>query len=299
MKFKLSLVFSFFITLAFAQKSKYDSLMIYAQSNYVNGEYQKSSQYFMDAFKIGGHKATPKERFTAAKVYAQSGQVDSSFALIYYLIENTQLLNEDNLKKEKKLDPLHADKRWEQLLSDLKPKYPDLAEHLNQMFDSTQNHRRQVRPCLDKYGANSPEHKALMQAIAVHDSLDQVEVMRLIDKMGWLGTKDVGMKGTTMLFMVLQMAKLPIQEKYLPVIDKAAKEGKVKKANWATFQDQILVAKGQKQRYGTQFKIDKEAKTRTIYAVEDLDNMNKRREEVGLPTISAEAIARQKEAQKE
>jgi hypothetical protein len=99
--------------------------------------------------------------------------------------------------------------------------------------------------------------------------------------------------------MVLQMAKLPVQEKYLSVIDKAAKEGKVKKANWATFQDQILVAKGQKQRYGTQFKIDKEAKTRTIYAVEDLDNMNKRREEVGLPTVSAEAIARQKEAQKE
>jgi hypothetical protein len=299
MKFKLTVVFAFLMSFAYAQKTFSDSLLIFAQSHFVNGDYKKAGQYYLDAFKKSGNKATPKDRFNAAKALAQSGQLDSSFAFLNILLETTQLLNEDNLNKEKKLDPLHSDARWGQLLADLKPKFPELAARLNMLFDSTQNHRRQVKPTMDKFGQNSAEHKAILADIARHDSLDRVEILKLLDEKGWLGSKDVGIKGTTMIFMVLQMSKLEVQEKYFPIVDKAAKEGKIKKANWATLKDQILVAKGQKQLYGTQFKVDKEAKTRTIYPVEDIDNMNKRREEVGLQTVSAEAIARQKEAQKE
>jgi hypothetical protein len=129
------------------------------------------------------------------------------------------------------------------------------------------------------------EYKKLILAIKKRDSINIKIITTIIDKYGWLGAEDIGDQGNQVLFTVIQHANLVTQEKYLPIIREAAKEGRTLTSNLAILEDRIALRQGKKQIYGSQVWLD--TKTGNIYVqpMEDPENVDKRRIEVGLPIM--------------
>ncbi|MVN90831.1 hypothetical protein GO816_06810 [Mucilaginibacter sp. HME9299] len=86
------------------------------------------------------------------------------------------------------------------------------------------------------------------------------------------------------MFLVIQHADIKTQEKYLPLMRAAVKEGKAHPANLALLEDRLAIRQGKKQIYGSQISIDKTGKA-TIDAIDDEPNVNKRRAAVGLQPL--------------
>lgn len=100
----------------------------------------------------------------------------------------------------------------------------------------------------------------------------------ILDKYGWLSSDQVGDKASYALFLVIQHANLDIKLKYYDLIKKS-----VDKIDFAFFEDRVLLEEGKKQLYGTQLKyIDDKYE---LEEIEDIDNLDKRRKEVGLEPI--------------
>jgi len=72
-----------------------------------------------------------------------------------------------------------------------------------------------------------------------------------------------------------------VQEKYLPVIQKAVKEKKARPDELALLEDRISVARHGYQIYGSQLMMDENGVTR-VSPIKDEANVNKRRAAVGL-----------------
>ena len=110
-------------------------------------------------------------------------------------------------------------------------------------------------------------------------------VSQTIDRYGWLSVNEVGRAGNSALWLVIQHAELAVQEKYFPVMQEAVKNRKASKQNLAYLEDRILMRQGKKQLYGTQFKLDSQTNEIKLWDIEDPENLNIRRESVGLPPM--------------
>jgi hypothetical protein len=67
-----------------------------------------------------------------------------------------------------------------------------------------------------------------------------------LDKYGWLGADVVGARGSITLFLVIQHANLKTQQKYLPLVKEAEKNGKIQGTNLAFLEDRIAIGEGKK-----------------------------------------------------
>ena len=94
----------------------------------------------------------------------------------------------------------------------------------------------------------------------------------------------VGAKLGNTAWLIIQHSAVAIQEKYLPILQRAADQGEMQKTNMALLIDRIRVYKGQKQLYGTQVKMEANGQ-KSFDAIEDEKNVNKRRAEVGLGSL--------------
>ncbi len=89
------------------------------------------------------------------------------------------------------------------------------------------------------------------------------------------------------LFLIIQHADLATQEKYLPMITEAVKIGKANPGDLALLEDRIAIRQGKMQIYGIQIGRDPEdPELYYILPLQDPDNVDKRRTEVGLQPIS-------------
>ena len=86
--------------------------------------------------------------------------------------------------------------------------------------------------------------------------------------------------------MVIQHSDQATQEKYLPIMKAAVKNGKAKANCLALLEDRIALRQGKKQVYGSQILWSKENNKYFIFPLDDPDNVDKRRAEVGLQPLS-------------
>lgn len=135
------------------------------------------------------------------------------------------------------------------------------------------------------HGRKSPEFQDFLRRNREQDSLNEMRVIQILDERGWLGPDEVGYKGSSALFLVIQHADLPVQEKYLPMMQKAVAAGKAAPANLAYLEDRVLMRQGKPQRYGSQIVTDKATGAWVLHEVEDPPHLDKRRASVGLGPI--------------
>ncbi|SNV32136.1 Uncharacterised protein [Chryseobacterium taklimakanense] len=170
----------------------------------------------------------------------------------------------------------------------------DLAEiynsdqELRQLIDgnTTKDKKSEIKK---KYGLENTAEKQLWNKISKNDSLNLIKIEGIIKEYGYPGKSLVGTPLNSTVFLVVQHSELPIIEKYFPIIKEAGKKGELSMTSVAMMEDRMLMYQGKKQIYGTQVSgkkiIDSETQKESweyfVWPIEDSENVNKRRKQIG------------------
>lgn len=121
------------------------------------------------------------------------------------------------------------------------------------------------------------------------DSVNQAKVIPIVEQYGWLPKSKVGDKAASAIFYVVQHSSLETIDKYLPLMETLAKQGEASSTDAAKMRDRLLMFQGKKQLYGSQAAswVRPEG-GQVIWPIEDVENVNKRRKEVGFKTTVEE-----------
>jgi len=85
---------------------------------------------------------------------------------------------------------------------------------------------------------------------------------------------------------VIQHPRPATQEKYLPLMREAVKNGNAESAHPALLEDRVAIEPGKKQIYGSQIRTDWQSHLYFILPLEEPVNVDIRRANVGLPPLA-------------
>jgi hypothetical protein len=167
---------------------------------------------------------------------------------------------------------LHAVQGWESIISKVQNNLNEyekdfdkpLQNQLEQIYVKDQTLRQLYGEAEKKFGRTSEEMKYFWQVVSEQDSLNELEVIKIIEERGWVGTNVVGVKANMTLWLVIQHAPIETQEKYLPLLQ---------------------MRNGKPQTYGSQITRDQESGKQIVYEIIDPEYVNQRRKSVGLGSI--------------
>jgi len=277
-------------------ETKYPELIEAAWNLYESKEFKKSADKYKEAFDQLDGKAYPNDRYNAACSYALAEDIENSFYHLYRLAENpkTKYRNYDHITTDNDLVNLHKDERWDKLIGIVKSNKEEVEKDfdrpliatLSSIYTEDQSYRIQIDDIEKKYGRESKEMKAHWDLIHEKDSINLIEIEKILDERGWLGANIIGQEGNTTLFLVIQHSNLETQLKYLPMMREAVKKGNARGSSLALLEDRVALGQGKRQIYGSQIGIDQETGEYFVSPLIDPENVDARRAEVGLGPIS-------------
>jgi outer membrane protein OmpA-like peptidoglycan-associated protein len=271
---------------------KYKSLLKKADTYYRTKNYKMASATYTQAFKLNFYKAASEERYNAACAFSLAEIPDSAFYHLNIIVKNGYT-KYDQITNDPDLRFIRKDKRWKPLIEkvkiNLKSKEAKLNKLLSKELDSIgvedQKYRVRLNDIEQNYGSQSKEWEELIDKIKSIDSLNLIRLKQIIDQYGWPGPELVGDNGNAAVFLVVQHADIKTQEKYLPVMREAVKNGNAFASDLALLEDRVAVGQGKKQIYGSQIIKDPKTGKDTLATIEDFQNVDKRRAEVGLGSL--------------
>lgn len=290
MKKNFHLIVLFLFCLTFAYSQSFEDFVSKGDSLYREKNYLESVKNFDFAFEIRhGNKI---EYYNAACSSALDGDTVKSLEYLCRAVERGWI-NLDHILNDKDLKVLHDSDEWNTIILWIKENvekqgkdYDDfLINKLEEINTKDQTLRWLLGEAEQKFGRNSDKMKFYWELIAEQDSTNIIEVVKIIEEKGWLGTDLIGEKGNKTLWLVIQHAPLQIQEKYLPLLEKSVIEGKSDGSHLALLIDRVLMKKGEPQLYGSQVTVDKETEKKIPYKIKEPQYVNKRRREIGLGPI--------------
>ena len=265
-----------------------------AESLYLAKEYRKSAENYSEAFKSNGWKGTSTDRYNAACTWALAGEPDSAFFQLERIALRGNYTNYNHLVSDPDLNSLHDDGRWKTILDIVKQNKEKAEVNFNKplvaildtIYMDDQKYRMQIDGIDAQYGWQSKEMQDLWNIIDTKDSINLVKVKSILDQYGWLGPDVIGAQGNSTLFLVIQHSDQATQEKYLPMMREAVKNGKAQGSSLALLEDRVALGQGRMQIYGSQIGRDKETGQYYVLPLDDPDNVDIRRAEVGLSPLS-------------
>ena len=296
MKFYYGIIVLFFIVSnAMAQvKNDYDKYVETAEDFFQSKEYIKAAQNYSKAFISNNNLGRVDHRYSAAQSWALGGEVDSAFFQLNKIAKANHSANfEMNL--DTSLTVLRKDPRWTSLMALVKENKekeykkllnPQVAAMLDTVYLDDQTLRRKLDELEKQNGQlTQTELTRFMEFIKPKDAANLVKVKWVLDKYGWLGEGDVGERGKSTLFLVIQHADLATQIKYLPMMRAAVKKGIADASNLALLEDRTLLGQGKKQIYGSQLRFNNRTGKNYVLPLEDPENVDKRRLAMGLNSM--------------
>lgn len=283
---------------AFGQKDMtlYNSFVQKADSLYREKDFKNSAIEYQKAFDANDGKAYPGDRYNAACTFALAGDSEKAFYHLFYSAEhpNIKYSNYSHITTDSDLNSLHKDKQWEKLLKMVKANKDEIEKDfdkplvaiLDTIYIEDQTYRRQIGTIEEKFGRESDEIKKHWKLINEKDSINLIKIQNILNERGWLGPKEIGNQGNSTLFLVIQHSPLEVQEKYLPMMREAVKKGNANPSSLALLEDRVTLRKGGKQIYGSQIGRDPETGEYFVSPLEDPENVDLRRAEVGLGPIA-------------
>ncbi|WP_165041330.1 DUF6624 domain-containing protein [Dysgonomonas sp. ZJ709] len=216
---------------------------------------------------------------------ANSGNIELAFSNINELIDEDLFL--DEIEHDEDFKVLHQKGAWSILLQKIKTIKSSYNEGLRSELKEVQNRDQGIRILYLHIENDSLK-------TAVHDYMKTIvdndcsaKICPILDKYGWVGTDEIGSEANGTLFLAVQhVDDLKVQEKYLPMLKDAVKSGKAEGWQLAFLTDRILMNQGRKQIYGTQKIISKDPARSYIIPLEDPNNVDELRKEVGLPPLA-------------
>jgi hypothetical protein len=114
------------------------------------------------------------------------------------------------------------------------------------------------------------------------DAANRQRLKEIVKEHGWPGKTLVGADGANAAWLLVQHsdADVAFQKECLALME-AAGDGEVSRQDVAYLTDRVLVNEKKKQRYGTQMGMNFEPQP-----IEDPENVDKRRAEIGLPPLA-------------
>lgn len=289
MKLLIYISFHLFSISAFCQD--YLTLISKAENNYAEKSYFKSVKLYENAFRLQPGSAS--DYYNAACSAALNNQAILSIKWLNKAIY-AGYTDVKHMQNDADLNSLHQSKRWSHLIKRLEQKVKVIEAHydknlqaqLLRMYDEDQNYRVQIVELSKNGGSNLMELQSLWKKVAEKDSTNLIQVRSILDQYGWVGEDKVGHRASSALFLVIQHADLPIQQKYLPLLREAVKARKAQASALALLEDRVALGEGKKQIYGTQIGNDSTDKP-YVLPLDDPDNVDRRRKAVGLPPLSS------------
>jgi hypothetical protein len=165
-------------------------------------------------------------------------------------------------------------------------KYKDIIDQLFIIDNDDQKYRLEVQELETKYGPHSRQVDSLWILLNKTDSINLIKVKDILDKYGWLGINDIGSQCNSTLFMVIQHSDLKTQEHYLPLMRDAVKNKKARPNELALLEDRVALRNNKDQIYGSQIGQDEKTLQYYVLPLLDPDNVDKRRAQVGLRSLS-------------
>lgn len=271
----------------------YYGLIYKADSLYNAKEYKGSALAYSEAFKANEWNGLPDDRYSAACSWALTATPDSAFFQLNRIAKKENYTSYEHITTDTNLNSLHADRRWAVLLDLIKQNKEKaeanfnkpLVAQLDSIFTEDQQYRLQIDEIQKKFGPQSKEMQTQWKIIEEKDAANLNKVKAILDKYGWLGPDIVGKQGSSTLFLVIQHADQKTQEKYLPVMREAVKNGNALSSRLALLVDRVALGQGKKQIYGSQITMDMKTQLYYVRPLEDPDNVDKRRSEVGLEPL--------------
>jgi len=273
-----------------ANEESYRTLVTRADSFYNAKNFFASASTYSRAIKHYPEKVTKNNLYDAACSWALCNKPDSAFIDLFEAVKKKNYYDAAHISKDADLTTLHNDKRWPQLMGLVERNKVKteagfnmpVVKTLDSVFADDQGDRLKISEIETKYGAKSAEMDRLWQDMEEKDSVNLVKVEAILNKYGWLGADAIGEHGNLALFLVIQHADQETQEKYLPVMRKAVTEGKANAADFALLEDRVALEEGKKQIYGSQVHHDPQTGKNSFFPIEDEQNVDKRRADVGL-----------------
>lgn len=132
----------------------------------------------------------------------------------------------------------------------------------------------------------SSEQHGIMTAVQDIDAESTAFLKKMVAERGWPRISEIGEDGASAAWILAQHAdKDPeFQAEVLELMKPLVAEGEASGVDFALLTDRVLVARGEKQVYATQFTTDENNVMRPGPTV-DWDRVAERRAEVGLPTL--------------
>lgn len=272
----------------------YSDLVKIADSLYEAKDYRNSAAKYSEAFKANGWKGFTNDRYNAACSWALANVPDSAFFQLRRIAFKGNYSNYRHITSDPDLSTLHGDTRWKPILEKIKENKDKAEANLNKplvamledIHDEDQKYRLRIDSVQKKHGWKSAEMQQLWSIISQKDSINLIKVKNILDKKGWLGPDVVGEMGNSTLFLVIQHADQATQEKYLPMMRDAAKNGNARPSHLALLEDRVAIGQGKRQIYGSQVGSDPETETYYVLPLDDPDNVDKRRSEAGLGPLN-------------
>ena len=269
----------------------YSDSVTNAEAHYSARRYQAAGEKYARAFAASGNRGLTSDRYNAACSWAMAGNADSALSQLGR-IANARYGDYNHLVIDPDLDALHNDARWAGVVAKVKDnkergnegKDKQLIAILDTVIQTDQADRMRLEYTMSKYGQQSGEFKALIKRMNYYDSLNVVKVTAILDHYGWPGTDKIGRQESETIFFVIQHANAVVQDKYLPTVRQAVKDKMLGPDLLAMLEDRLNLAHGRKQVYGSQLiGMGKDAK---LSPLEDPENVDKRRAEVGLGPLA-------------
>jgi len=271
------------------------------------------AQNFEEFIKAGDKQYSEEKYLESAKSYDQALSIDEgdkgqyynaacSWALTGDTIKSMKYLMQSankgwkglkHIKRDKDLKSLHSIQGWEKVLSIVqanKDEYEKdfdkpLKNQLEEIHVRDQTLRQLYVDAEEKFGRGSEEMDYFWSLVSEQDSLNELEVIAIIDKHGWVGKSVVGGQANSTIWLVIQHAPLSVQEKYLPMLEASVKEGESRGSHLALLADRIQMRNEKPQTYGSQITRDEVTEEQIVYEVWEPQYINQRRKEVGLGPI--------------
>lgn len=261
-----------------------------ADTLYQEGKYADSGKSFDTAFAV--KTGTASDYYDAACSWALAGETDKALSYLEQSIDQGWS-NKKHLEQDEDLKTLHSRKEWTILLATLQKNINDFEKGLNQplkeqlelLYAKDQTLRQLMSCARSTLAQGSDEIIYYFDLMREIDSLCVIEVEAIIEEHGWLGKSEVGKKGNSAIWLVIQHAPLETQEKYLPLLRASVLKGESEPSDLAYLEDRILIRNGKKQLYGSQYKFNRLTKEKVFQPIDDYKNVDKRREAVGLEPL--------------
>ena len=273
---------------------------IYAQQQNVllsKADSLLSMKKYIDACKTY-QQALQHEKLDASIYYnaacACSSGNDTTSALSFLRdAANAGYNNTKWMSKDSDLKGLRETSQWNSILELVQANLDEyekdfdkpLKEKLEKIYVKDQTLRLLYNEALEKFGRGSEEMDFFWETIAKQDSINEKEVIEIIETRGWVGTSVVGDRANMVLWLVIQHAPVEVEERYLPLLRESALKGESKGRHLAMLEDRINMYKGLPQVYGSQITTDTETGKYVLYKLIDPEYVNQRRKEIGLGPI--------------